>query len=68
MTGFYFAVSIIVIPVYSKAKALLAEGAMVRGEDVSPVKMAGLLAVGLIIVLWGFIGNYRKYKKQTNEV
>ena len=60
MTGFYFAVSVIVIPVYSKAKTLLAAGTMVRGDDVSPVKMTVLVAVGLIIVLCGFIGNHRK--------
>ncbi len=63
MTGLYFAVSIIVIPVYSRVKALLATGTMVRGEDVSPVKMVGLVAVVLIVVLWGFIGNHKKYKK-----
>ncbi|MBN1907389.1 MAG: DUF2162 domain-containing protein [Deltaproteobacteria bacterium] len=65
MAGLYFIISIIVIPVYSKAKALLsAGGMMMRDEDIHPAKMALLAAVVLFILLLGFVVNRRK----NNEI
>ena len=67
MAGLYFAVSIIVIPVYSRVKALIEADSMTGGADISPEKTTGLLGAVLAAVLWGFITNYRKYKN-NNEL
>lgn len=55
MAGLYFVVSIIVIPVYSKAKALLSITATGTGADLSGKQAAALLVIAALIFGLGFL-------------
>jgi predicted transporter len=71
IVGLYFAVAIIVVPVYSKAKALLAMRGIAASSSVSFKDSGMLLLVGCLIFCLGFIKNHREIlrnKKIKNEV
>jgi predicted transporter len=59
MAGLYFVVSIIVIPVYSKAKALLSMMAGSAGADISFKQAAALLVIAAVVFGLGFLRSRR---------
>ncbi|BBO92489.1 DUF2162 domain-containing protein [Desulfosarcina ovata] len=59
MAGLYFVVSIIVVPVYSKAKALLSMTAAGSGADLSLGQAAVMLAIVALIFSLGFLRGLR---------
>jgi predicted transporter len=59
MAGLYFVVSIIVIPVYSKAKALLSITAGSVGADLSFKQAAALLVIAAFVFGLGFLKSRR---------
>ncbi len=71
MVGLYFAVAIVVVPVYSKAKALLAVRGISAAAAVSLRDSVILLCTGGLIFCLGFIKNRRetaRSKQIRNEV
>jgi predicted transporter len=61
MAGLYFAVSIIVVPVYSKAKALISMMGSSADVNLSFKEVIILLAIASFVFSLGFINNRRNY-------
>lgn len=57
MAGLYFVVSIVVVPVYSRAKALLFLTAGGMGADLSFMQAVVLLVIGIAVFGLGFLSD-----------
>ena len=66
MAGLYFAVSIIVVPVYSKVKALLSVTANAAGPSLSVKQAVILAALALLVCGLGFLKNRRRFQANEN--
>jgi predicted transporter len=67
MTGLYFVVSIIVVPVYSKAKALLSITAVSTGMDLSLKEAAALLVIAAVVFGLGFFKTINRSKTRCKQ-